>query len=155
MVQYFWATLYIYVRLSDFYQYDEWNLLCWPSSWHINRRYFSAQSTDFHCPGFSLDIATHILLGSFGSPSCQLLNRTSAIHNYTVSNVIGVGSATIAVILWGSGVLTPSHSGSGGPNVHAPTFQRHAAIVSYTWPVIHSIIYADSGWTLHARWFLL
>ena len=24
----------------------------------------------------------------------------------------------------------------------------------YTWPVIHSISSADSGWTLHARWFL-
>ena len=53
------------------------------------------------------------------------------------------------------GALTPSLSGSeegvqmctdGPPHFLLPC--------CYTWPVIPSISSTDSGWTLHARWFL-
>jgi len=43
----------------------------------------------------------------------------------------------------------------GNPNVDGPPAQ-FLVPCCYTWPVsvIHSISSADSGWTLHARWFL-
>jgi len=41
------------------------------------------------------------------------------------------------------GVLTPSLSGSGAPNVHAPP---RLVPCCYTWPVIHGISSAGSGW---------
>jgi len=58
----------------------------------------------------------------------------------------------VAAILWESWGPDPPFSASVG--VQMCTDPHFSVPRCYAWTAIYSIGSADSGWTLHARWFL-